>query len=175
MLGFGTDDRDLDVEIFEAMMNSFPDLKCREVITQVVLHDGSALDVSFCALLPKSEMLYGDDRKLLKWLLDRAQETREADVSCETLLEYLGPNPTAAQKRSVFEAAVRIAATGATLDHDGVFTAMNLVGYRLSSQPAVTPGNAEDDFQTEIRFEFNVSLLELMRGSGGPRLLKGGR
>jgi len=175
MLGFGTDDRDLDAEIFEGMMNSFPAQKCRELTKQVVLQDGSALEVSFGSSIPKAEILYGDDRDLLKWLLKRFLKTGEADVSWEMLLEYLGVNPTASQKKAIFEAALRIATTGATLDHDGVFLSMNLVASRLSSQPTLTLVTAEKDFQGEIQFEFNVGLLELMRGSGGPRIVKGGR
>jgi len=141
----------------------------------VVLQDGSALEVSFGSSIPKAEILYGDDRDLLKWLLKRFLKTGEADVSWEMLLEYLGVNPTASQKKAIFEAALRIATTGATLDHDGVFLSMNLVASRLSSQPTLTLVTAEKDFQGEIQFEFNVGLLELMRGSGGPRIVKGGR
>lgn len=46
---------------------------------QVILGDGSKLEVSFSALATAEEILYGDDRELLKWLLDRALETGASD------------------------------------------------------------------------------------------------
>ncbi len=174
MLGFGMDDRNLDAEIFEGMMNSFPAQRCEEqqLIKHVILEDGSTLQVALTVMTTKGEILYGDDRELLKWLLKRSLETGEADVSWETLLEYLGPNPIASQKKAIFEAALRIATTGATLDHGNVFLSMNLVTSRLSSQPAITLLAAEDDFQGEIQFTFCEGLLELMRSANGPRLVK---
>jgi hypothetical protein len=119
----------------------------------------------------KGEILYGDDRELLQWLLDRALETGEADVSWETLLEYLGSNPTASQKKAIFETALRIVVTGAALDHDGVFMAMNLVRSHCSGQPEITEAAAEDDFQQEIRFVFYIGFLELMRRAKDPKAL----
>jgi hypothetical protein len=92
-------------------------------------------------------------------------------ISWETLLEYLGPDPTASQKKAIFEAVSRIGATGATFDHNGVFMAMNLVMCQLSSEPVITLPAADDDFHGEIEFELNTGLLELMRSAKDPKTL----
>jgi hypothetical protein len=166
-----SDQRNIDAEIFDGLMNSFPDQKCTELTKHLILGDGSTLKIFLSVWASKGEILYGDDRELLQWLLDRALETGEADVSWETLLEYLGSNPTASQKKAIFETALRIVVTGAALDHDGVFMAMNLVRSHCSGQPEITEAAAEDDFQQEIRFVFYIGFLELMRRAKDPKAL----
>ncbi len=176
MLGFGMDDRNLDAEIFEGMMNSFPAQRCedQQLIKHVILEDGSTLQVALTVMTTKGEILYGDDRELLKWLLKRSLETGEADVSWETLLEYLGPNPTASQKKAIFEAVLRIGVTGASLVHNDVWMNMNLVSGQWSHEPETTLVAAkDDDFQGEAELVFNTALLELMRSAHRPRLVKG--
>ena len=83
-------------------------LESREITHTSTLSGGFELRVSLTCVFEISELPFGSDRQLLRWLCRRAVRTRELGVSSETLLEYLGANLLAVQQQDLFLAAERL-------------------------------------------------------------------
>ena|ERR1700731_291190 len=149
--------------VVRLLFQSFPaDRTLETVLTTHVLEDGTELTIRLSTLPDKSELLYGADRKLLRWLLQRALERGERDVSWETLVEFLGPNPTISQKHAVFHSALRISGTWASCTTEDEFRALPLVRSRTYSEEFQQRVGTKV-FAGEISFEFDPYFLEFVR------------
>jgi hypothetical protein len=164
-------DRQFDVEAVQILMRSFPSSRVgKEGLTvSETRANGSNMTITIRPAYSDGQVLYGADRKLLMWLMRRALRSREADVSWETLLEYLGPSPTKSQKKALFLSGKRISATVASCSDENTFLSIILVRARTYSHEHLIGPRGE--FSGEICFEFSAHFLELVVESQRQKLI----
>ena len=153
-----------EAEIVRLLMRSFPSRRVGEegLVITGTLEDGFKVTITLRAGYRDGELLYGADRNLLVWLLRRALERREADVSWKTLLEFLGPAPTASRKKALFLSAKRISSTLVTCSDEDSCWAFSLVRSRSWSRERGHPTRPTGAFTGEICFVFASQFLELL-------------
>jgi hypothetical protein len=164
MRTYSRQERQFEVEIVRLLMRSFPSRRVGEeglVITETLV-DGSEVTITLRAGYRDGELLYGADRNLLVWLLRRALQRREADVSWKTLLEFLGPAPTASRQKRLFLSAKRISSTLVTCSDQDSCWALPLVQSRSWSRERRHPTRPTEAFTGEICFVFASQFLELL-------------
>jgi hypothetical protein len=164
MQTYSRQETQFEVEIVRLLMRSFPSRRVGEeglVITET-LEDGSEMTITLRAGYRDGELLYGADRSLLVWLLRRALQRQEADVSWKTLLDFLGPAPTASRQKGLFLSAKRISSTLVTFSDRDSCWALSLVRSRSWSRERRHPTRSTEAFAGEISFEFATQFLELV-------------
>ena len=164
MQTYSRQESQFEAEIVRLLMRSFPSRRVGEeglVITET-LEDGSEVTLTLRAGYRDGELLYGADRNLLVWLMRRALQRREPDVSWKTLLEFLGPAPTASRKKALFLSAKRISSTLVTCSDQDSCWALPLARSRSLSHERRYPTCPTEAFTGEICFVFGSQFLKLL-------------
>lgn len=157
------EDWNCDAMVFESLLSSLPMKQTAATVVKSVhpLSDGSTLTSSLSLSLPRFGLPFGLDRELLEWLVERALRTREANVSWEVLLEYLGPDLTSMEKERLYFAARRLSGASTMWERKGgSLSGFNFVSTQVSTcdEPSSAAG-ATGEFMEETKFVFDLNFL----------------